>query len=493
MKFPGLIFARRSLIAMLAIGAAAAGVVHCGDSRKLAEFEGGGVTRGELRNLMQLSFGPEAKDQATTDLQSRILTDYALLKIAADEARKLGLQNSPEFKERSYRLDDQARLAAFNYSLVNNLEERKFKFYELQFIMLSSTRNAAGQAEPGSRTAEANDLIKEIESKNLDGEKLEDLIRDKTDQQRYRWLGGYLDPHCVSCRPDLMAFLTTAVKDAPEKKFVIVEQPDAVYILRKYREFEAEGADVEEVYGDFYTRVDGVAKRLTASLSAEERAQPFYQQILMSPDQRRELAKQQADRILRQESRSALNGLLQDLVTEKKVEFTALSQAQPNLNPADYTDDAVLYRMGDQPYTYGMLKKDLEGAPPSLDLPAQLQFMNTLLFPTRLLADNEDFKKIDGSDFYAWFKQLREDDALAGLYYDKQIQPRPVTDQEVAEWFELRRQTQYANKSLGQVQAEIRAQLEASERQKALEAVKARLSEERKLQILTDRLQANEL
>ncbi|HMU85675.1 MAG TPA: hypothetical protein PKC35_20180, partial [Leptospiraceae bacterium] len=206
-------------IRLIVLSVVAISAISCRlDSQVLAEFNGGDVRRSELRAAFRLMEG-----QPSLEMQDRVVTDLALLKITALEAVKQGLDQTEDFKKREPLFHKLAFLGSLEQELMAEQKKQKFKMMELQFAFLKE-----GEKDK-KRKPEAEDIAKKLnEASDSDREK---IIAQKTEMKRYAVTGGYADPICVSCVPNPFAFLTDAAAKA-EGKFVVVDDPNGFWIIR---------------------------------------------------------------------------------------------------------------------------------------------------------------------------------------------------------------------------------------------------------------------
>lgn len=483
---------KRPLIRLALTGVVVFAAACSGGGEKLAEYEGGAVLRSDLRLLMRLYHGQQAERNASTEEQDRLVREYALQRIAAAAARKAGLEQDAEYKQSAQFLDDRARLLAANLRLGAEFPDRDLKFYEMQFLFLA---NPPGATE-GARSAEGRELLAELEKLEGREQEIEDLIGRRTEHQRYRYNGGYLDPHCVSCQPDLLDFFTSPLKEAEEKKFILVERPEGVVLIRKFKEYEVNPDGVQRRYEAFYERSFAVARRLTGALSEAEKQNPqvqqLLQQLIMPEAQRKELAKMQAERISNQEGRNPLNGRLIELRDALKVKLEPAGTPQQSAGYDALPAEAALFRIGESAYTKKQLEERLQAAAP-LTAEQKLQVLQNLILPIEMLARAEEFKGIEESAEFQFAREYYDSAALGQIYMRQQAKPAAVGEQQILDWYNLRRLQNYAGRSLGEVRGEIRAQLEMGEQQRVSQEVQQRLAEQAKLVVHRERLKANSL
>ncbi|MCR9144453.1 MAG: hypothetical protein NXI24_19600 [bacterium] len=487
-RFHFLSGASRVGVAILALSLFAA----CGNGGEvLATYKGGEVTRAELRNMFSMIYGPEAQSQATIDQQNQLITNYSLMKIAAIEAREQKLDETDDVRNRTVLKKLQSQLFAYNTHLRNNADDVELSFIEMQFVYLPVRAGGADNTE--ARDAEAEELLAKLNEVKDDSAALEELIYQRTEHQRYKWLGGYLDPHCTSCRPNPLSFLTDPLKESEEGTFIKINSPEAIWLIRKYRAYERSLDDLDGIFENYHTRTMRIAKNRRGELPEAEQQSPVFQQIIMDEAAIETLAKQQTDRLKRTETNGILTNRLNDLRESKKLELLPPSRVQGEADPAAFQEDTALFTIGERTYTYGDLNKALGEAAGDVPLKEKLQILNSLIVPMVLLEDESDYQAVEGNDDYEFMMTLRENEALASTYYSKNQPEVKVSEEQIIEQYNIGRQNRFKGQSLGQARAAIRANLEGSQRQAGQMKVQGELTQKYDLKIMREKLEANEL
>ncbi|MEQ9362898.1 MAG: hypothetical protein RIF32_01565 [Leptospirales bacterium] len=459
----------------------------------LATYEGGEVTRAELRNMFAMIYGPEAESQATIDQQNQLITNYSLMKIAALEAKKQGLDSTDDVRNRTVLKELQSQLFAYNTYLRDNADDIELNFIEMQFVYLPIRASGDDTNDASAREAEAADLIKKLNEVKDDPAALEDLIYERTEHQRYKWLGGFLDPHCTSCRPNPLNFLTDPLKEAEKGTFIQIKSPEAIWLIRKYREYERSLDNLDGIFKDYHTRTMRIAKNRRGQLPEAEQNAPVFQQIIMDDAAIENLALQQTDRLKRTETNGILTNKLNDLRESKKLELLPPSRMQGEATEDDYKESTALFTIGERTYTYGDLNKELGDAADAVPFKEKLQILNSLIVPLVLLEDESEFAAVKENDDYEFMMQLRESEALASTYYGKNQPEVEISEQQIAEQYNIGRQNRFKGQSLAQARAAIRASLEGSQRQAGQMKVQGDLTQKYDLKIKRELLKANEL
>lgn len=482
-------FKTLALLFSLLVFASACG----GGGEVLSKYEGGEVTRAELRNMFAMIYGPEAKTQATIDQQNQLITNYSLMKIAAAEAKKQGLDSAADVRNRTVMKENQSQLFAYNTYLRDNVDDIELTFIEMQFVYLPVRASGADTDDSAAREAEATELIKQLNETRADPAALEDLIYQRTEHQRYKWLGGFLDPHCISCRPNPLSFLTDPLKEAEEGTFIQVKSPEAIWLIRKYRTYERSLDDLDGIFSDYHTKTMRIANSRKGQLPEAEQKAPIFQQIIMDEAAIVNLSKQQTDRLKRTETQNILTNILNEHRETKKLELLPPSRIQGEPSDANYQDGTALFTIGERTYTFGDLNKELGEAAAEVPLKEKLQIVNSLIVPMVLLEGESDFAAVKGNDDYDFMLQLRQNEALASAYYGKHQPELVVTEAQIAEQYNIGRQNQFKGKTLAQVRDSIRSNLEGSQRQAGQMKVQGELTQKYNLEIMRELLKANEL
>ena len=154
----------------------------CGsDVQPLAEWEGGSITRQELKYTFQLLGKPPKLDS-----QEKVLEGLAVLKMSASESLRQGLADSPEFKTRSSLFERAAFVGAFEQFVAQETRKKKFRMMELQGAFLQDA------ATPKTREEEALDFVKRLNAASeID---VIQMIAERTELRRYGVVGGYMEP-----------------------------------------------------------------------------------------------------------------------------------------------------------------------------------------------------------------------------------------------------------------------------------------------------------
>lgn len=484
--FSSYVFRGALLVGMLLISTA------CGnESEVIAEYEGGAVTRGELRHLFRIIQEQNPDALPSTQMQNDTLRNLALLRISAIEAGTAGLDKSEEYENRKASLDKENLMNAYRIVLQDQDEDRIYDMLELQFLFLTDTKAAS---ESGSeRKEEAEDLLKRLNASDMSQSDVEALIAEKTENGRYRALGGYLDPHCLSCDPNPLAFLTDPLKDTKTGVFVRTVNPGGIWLVRKVRLEKTDTDDLPEIFEGYHRKTQKLLLKHINALpeKAPERAE--YLQMRFSEKQILDVTIRQSKGQVSRQKRGLLRGKLEELKTKHDFQLHEAGSPGPEGQDAKYTKDVPLYDLDGETYTYGMLLAELPSDARELTASRQLSYMQNLLIPVKLIEKSGEAERVRKSGIYAFLNDLRRNETLARLFFKDKQDAVSVTDQEIQEWFDLRKFTEYKGKKLADVRASIRNQLEANKKRKAIEETQNDLLNKYKFKISREALKPDEI
>ncbi len=458
----------------------------CGGGEELATFKDGNITRGTVRSLFEVMMGPDNESGASVDTQFSVIQNYAYMLLAAREARADGMDKAAELKRVPDMFDEQAALEAFNTILKRDQDSYKFKMAEYQFLWL-------GRAKPDdqSRRGEADELLGRLNA-NMSDADVENLITEKTERQRYKILGGYMDPHCVSCVPDRLLFLSGPLKDAPEKKFILVEDPSGFWVVRRLSEKEVPGGALQELFQDYHVKTMRIALRNINALPREQQEEA-RKRFTMDEKQLETMATNQAQAQLRRELGRAVQVRLENLRKDKKLEITEVAKnGEAKENPAD---DAVLFTYDGGKYTYGEFKKAMGAGAAADPFSQQLGLLHGLLIPY-ILFDRFDpeFADAKDSDLAKFLENFRKEEQLARFYFTKKMEAgAEVTEKDIKDWYDLRKESLYKGQSLGAVKNAITQQLQTTRRQELARDIQQKLTEKYELKIFREKLKEGKL
>ncbi len=462
------------------------------DNEKLAEFKDGFVTRKEFRMMLNFYQDPETIKGLTVEQQDSTLKNYALMKMAAVLGKKAGLDKDPEFENRRLFSDEWVAVASYDAFLKQEMLKKEFQFADIQLLFLRNEMQPSenGEAVAKDRSDEANELLKKLNS-GLSDRETEDLIKEKSENVRYASVGGYIDPQCINCKPNNIEFLLEPLKNAKSGEFVIHKDATGYWIFRKIRMHTTRSSGIETMYRKYLEQTNRVILRLSGVKPEDKNASPPG---YLDPEKLAETAKAQAQGIIRREFRSALKNRIDEISEKKKpVVHETLREAQMNPDFEITDENAPLFSIGDFTFTYNNVHKPFKDREIDLPLREEMRLVERVVLPYHLIKDEPDFKKMMDSEIYSFLKELKENEAVAGIYIMKNRPVPEISDDEAEQWFNLRRNDQYKGKSFAQVKDEIKEMLKGKKEHEMIGKYQEKLSTDNGLKVHADRLKAGHI
>ncbi len=365
----------------------------CGnDSQPLAEWEGGSITRQELKYTFQLLGKPPKLDS-----QEKVLEGLAVLKMSASESLRQGLADSPEFQKRSVFFEKTAFVGAFEQFVAQETRKKKFKMMELQGAFLHDA------ATPKTREEEALDFVKRLNAASeID---VIQMIAERTELRRYGVVGGYMEPLCSNCPMNPYVFLINPARRA-EGKFISIPDSNGFWIVRKVREEEFADDDLVEEYAHYYRKIVPIGRHFVRELPegnerlALEVTIPADSDIAMT-------ANQKAQAHLVREYRLAYENKLR----EKKAEHHF--EAGPNWNKSDQIANRaeLLFKLDEKSFTLADFETEIPESARDKGL-----ILHQVLFPYLLLKDDSLADPVRKSEYFKFLLEWNRNTALSELY-----------------------------------------------------------------------------
>lgn len=452
------------------------------DGEVLAEYQGGNVIRKDLRFLFQLM---GRADEPRLEDQIQVVRELALTRITAKEAVAAGLDKDPKTAKELALHEERTALTALDYMLRTS-GKHKFRMVEMQALQLSSRGE-----DVTKRKAEADEMLAKLNSGMSDSD-IEKFISDKTENGRYRFFAGYLDPHCISCNPNPLDFLTNLVEKAENRKFVVVETPQGYWIVRRIALHDVKADDLKDVFEDYHRKAARIARARIATMTGPEKDQAA-KELIMDEKKIDEISTWQAREQTRREYGNLLNARSEAEKEAKKFAFHPAARPREKPKAEDYKDDTPLFSINGKDYTYGMLKARILKEVPDAPLELQLEAMHAVIIPYELLKDTSDIEKAKKHDVYEYVSQLRKDQVYANAYFAKNRPEDGVSEAEIAQEYDVRKNTEFKDQSLGQVHDRIAQQIKMTRMQKKSNEIRKALTEKYGLKVLSDKLKPGKI
>ncbi|MCB1303904.1 MAG: hypothetical protein KDK37_06490 [Leptospiraceae bacterium] len=434
-----------------------------GDGETLATYKGGEITRGEMRLLVEASGAPST--EISTAQQNEILKLLGTYRLAALEMAD-DADAQKWLKENGSLLERKALLRAFQAHLN---QEEPFEIMSMQLAILRKNKDT-------SRKEEADALAKKLNDLSSD-EEIEDLLMQASESNETKMNGGRIVPHCISCQPNPLEFLTKPLQEASEGKFIVVDAEGAYFVARRLSLDKLDGDELAGFYQKYFMEL------------AKNRSKDAKQKI--EPSMIEAQAKQYADRMVRSQKAS-----MQKLVdhVEKLEKDHTFKQNQEEINLESFDgkhDDTWLIEIDGKKRTIADFKKTMNTE--GFDAPTLLQIIQNIYIPSELLMASDVYEDVKGSDLYKFLVEHNKNEALAGRYIQKQTADLQVTDAQVEEYYNLRKFNEFKGKPLGSVKEQIRQQLRQTQGQTAVQKIRDDLFKKYEFKIDREKLKADEI
>lgn len=446
------------------------------------------ITRGDMKKFLIATMGTLDAKKLTVAIQDEVLQNIAFVHVAALAGRKDKLDETDEFKRNQVMLDRRAMIAAFDLYLKLHADDHIYRMLEGQLLYLRKTPDQ-------DRKAEAEDLLKKLNASD-DGE-VEKIMFASNENNRYKMQGGYLDPHCISCNPNPLSFLTDPIKDKEDRKFVLVDNEQGIFLIRNLRVREAKGKDLQKIFLESSRRAQLAIRKFHAR-SGEPEKKDEKKPGTMTDEEMKKQATEQADAQIRRETRTMLGGVMEEVKAKNAVtlpETKNPAEAWKVAPPAD----TLLFKIGDREYRYADLKKELGDSPTGSKTAAPLTPMEEymlamqVLLPSELLMRSALYEDVKKSGEVEYVKQHYLEQLVANVYVTKATADIAISDADIQQYYELRRFNEFKGKALGQVKEQIRTQLLPEKRQAAFQDIKKKLFDTYKVKIERDKLKEGEV
>ncbi|MEQ8353495.1 MAG: hypothetical protein RH862_18615 [Leptospiraceae bacterium] len=435
-----------------------------GDGEVLATYDGGEITRGDMRRLVQAS--GQSDDKITTAQQNEILKMIGTYRLAANELKD-DQEAQAWLDGNSNLLERKALLRSFQGYLRT---DDPFELISIQIAILRKDKQRDRRPEAEALATKLNDMSSEEEIANL--------VIEASESQETKMNAGKIVPHCVSCKPDLLEFITKPLKDAEKGKFIVIDADNMFYVARRISTDELEADELAEFYQSYFNELAERAKK--AGLKQE-----------ISPTMIETQANQYSERLVR--SRSQNNEKLWTHIDEleKKYEFKLNREELKPESFAKESADTWIIELDGKKRTVADFKKIVNTK--DLNDSTLLQILQNIYIPTEILQLSPEYEDVKDSELYEFLQKFYKNEALAGRYIQKSIEGMEVTDEQIQEYYNLRKHNQFNGKPLAVVKETIRQQLRQAQSQTAVQKIQDDLFNKYNFKIEREKLKADEI
>jgi hypothetical protein len=233
-----------------------------GDSEVLATYEGGVVTRKELRDFYALRNIEVSEKTASLQSQSQILEQMAVQKIVYKEffeAEKI----LPEFLDKITGMTQGQMLLSLHKK---NFEDRLKKRVPIQF---AEVQTALFQKSEEGAEAKADELLAKLNGTSSKKE-INRLIQENTMHKPTKAVSGMVGPTCLNCGEDDMTILLEKCLEADDGKFQKVSLDDGIYLIRIVEKRSIHLPALTRYLTKSFSNLQSMAKEFRDSVESEE-------------------------------------------------------------------------------------------------------------------------------------------------------------------------------------------------------------------------------
>ena len=202
-------------------------------------------------------------------------------------------------------------------------------------------------------------------------------------------------------------------------------------------------------------------------------------------------AQQYADRLVRSQSQKndKLWSHIEEL--EKKHEFKLNREDLKPESFSEATGETWIIELDGKKRTVADFKKIVDTT--DLNDSTMVQILQNIYIPTEILKLSPDYEEVMETELYDFLQSFYKNEALAGRYIQKSIEKMQVTDEQIQEYYDLRKHNQFNGKPLAAVKETIRQQLQQAQSQTAVQAIQDELFKKYNFKIEREKLKADEL
>ena len=327
------------------------------------------------------------------------------------------------------------------------------------------------------RKPEAEDLARKLNELGSE-EEIAKLVIEASESQETKMNAGKIVPHCISCSPDLLEFITRPLGEAEKGKFIVIDAENAYYVARRISTEELEANELSPFYQEYFA---GLAQRAKDAGIKQE----------ISPAMIESQAQQYADRLIRSQSQSNEKLMAHIDELEKKHEFKLNREELKPDSFADESGQTWILELDGKKKTVADFRKIADTS--LLNSQTLLQILQNIYIPTEILRLSPDYEEVVDTDLYAFLSQYYKNEALAGRYIQKSIEKMQVTDEQIQEYYNLRKHNQFNGQPLAAVKETIRQQLQQAQSQTAVQTIQDELFKKYNFEIDREKLDSEEI
>ncbi|WCL48022.1 LIC12015 family putative lipoprotein [Leptospira sp. GIMC2001] len=200
-------------------------MVNCTlDSDALAVYEGGTVTRKELRDFYEIRGVKLDEKNSSIQAQSNLLEQIALQKIVYNEHTSSG-KISKEFMDNLVSLTKGQMLVALYKKDFESktIKKTPMELMTMQMVVLKDPDN--------SKDALASEILTKLNSTSSSKE-LNKLVTEYTEDESRKSVAGIIEPFCLNCGPNPFEDVLSDALNANDDNFHLKRAGEIIYIIK---------------------------------------------------------------------------------------------------------------------------------------------------------------------------------------------------------------------------------------------------------------------
>jgi hypothetical protein len=412
-------------------------LIHCRPGEEvLVSFEGGQIQRKHLRELYDLEDAPRNEKTMSIATQSAILEQMTIQEILEIDSQSNGFFDREDVKSMLYYTE---REMVVNLYLKNFIQDKKdseaLELLDIQFALL-----------PAEDSTKLEKAFAEVSALSSD-DKIEDYLSSITIEEGRKAVGGHLEPQCSTCaaQDQILEIFKDGIQ-AGNSKFYIFKDGTKAFLYRVLDRKKVKTKDLESYITKKFKNLRDKAITYTNKNNSEAEKERAAYYLEDSP-RLEEKSKMTAAHFIKGFQNKIIPAELLRLQTEKNIVVTEELRSG---NPEFFSNkDTVLLKTPAGNYTLADLDQDFSkvfpGQKDSAGIPEKINFLQSIIVPTKLIADSPEAEKIRKSDTYKTaYSYMRRSVSFNIQKMELEKQVPEISDADLKEIYEAGKQFQYA-------------------------------------------------
>ncbi|PJE04188.1 MAG: hypothetical protein CK427_02565 [Leptospira sp.] len=322
------------------------------DSDAFASFEGGIVTRKEVRDFYEIRGLKITDENASISKQANLVEQIALQKIVYNDFSKSG-KYSKEFLDSLVRLTKgQILLSLYKKSFEENkLKKTPMELIDMQMLVLRDQDNSLDE--------KGQELLAKLNATSSQSE-INKIIIENTQDETRKAINGMIEPFCLNCGPNPFEDVLSEAIKSDDKKFYLKKAGGVIYIVRNLGIRKIHEAAIGRYLTKAFKNFETMAKEYEANVSDENAKQSAKYYSESEPEER---GIPMGEQFSRQFKASLWQEELERIKNESKIEVPSPPELQSpdQIAVADFPDNRVLANLADSSaITIGSFKKEFK-------------------------------------------------------------------------------------------------------------------------------------